>query len=143
MSLSIDTTKFPNLAAALKEIERIEESRASSTTEPVRDGVFIKERSFSMKEPQPSKRHNMAVRQRQNSDPTGHTSRLIGRTQLPTIDVAKILCHPRLTPAAKELSNEELTLLYEDILKPLDPHSILNESRKQAMESGEDEIDNI
>ena len=41
----------------------------------------------------------------------------------------------RLTAAAQELSNEQMVLLYEDILKPLDVFSILRERRKQTEES--------
>ena len=37
----------------------------------------------------------------------------------------------RLTAAARELSKEQMVLLYEDILKPLDVFSILRERRKQ------------
>ena len=35
----------------------------------------------------------------------------------------------RFTEAAKKLSKEEMSLLYEDIVKPLDVYSILTEKR--------------
>ena len=41
----------------------------------------------------------------------------------------------RLTAAAQELSKEQMVLLYEDILKPLDVFSILRERRKRTEES--------
>ena len=40
----------------------------------------------------------------------------------------------RLTDAARKLSREEMALLYEDILKPLDMFSILRKMRKQKDE---------
>ena len=43
----------------------------------------------------------------------------------------------RLTDAARKLSREEMALLYEDILKPLDVFSILRERRRQTEESGD------
>ena len=49
-----------------------------------------------------------------------------------------LLCHDsRLTDAARKLSKEEMTSLYEDILKPLDVFSILLERRKQTEGSNE------
>ena len=49
----------------------------------------------------------------------------------PLIDPAKLQGEARLTEAANKLSNEELTLLYEDILKPLDFYSILHERSRE------------
>jgi len=42
------------------------------------------------------------------------------------IGCAKLLNVSRLTEAAKELSDEELPLLYEDVLKPLDFYAVLH-----------------
>lgn len=43
----------------------------------------------------------------------------------------------RLTDAARKLSREEMALLYEDILKPLDVFSILRERRRGTEEHGD------
>ena len=53
------------------------------------------------------------------------------------IDTDKLLRDPRLTDAARKLSKEEMALLYEDILKPLDVYSILRYRRAQ-METSEE-----
>lgn len=37
----------------------------------------------------------------------------------------------RFTDAAMKLSKEEMTLLYDDIVKPLDVYSILTEKRRE------------
>ena len=42
------------------------------------------------------------------------------------IDRSKLENNSRLTEAAKQLSDEELALLYEDILKPLDFYAVLH-----------------
>ena len=47
------------------------------------------------------------------------------------IDRVKLLSDTRLTEAAKKLSDEELALLYHDILKPVDFYAMLHERRKQ------------
>lgn len=50
-----------------------------------------------------------------------------------TFDPAKALRDPRPTDAAKQLSHEQLALLYLDTLKPLDFYSMLREGRKQSL----------
>ena len=54
-------------------------------------------------------------------------------TPIPVIEAALDELHQdsRLTDAARKLSREEMALLYEDILKPLDMFSILRKMRKQ------------
>ena len=90
-----------------------------------------KPRSSTSKESaQPKKRHNLG---RQASDPSCHMlkatqSRARLRSAPPrlTIDRTKLLNDSRLTEAAKQLSDEELALLYEDVLKPLDFYAVLH-----------------
>ena len=57
-------------------------------------------------------------------------------TPTPMIDIDPNDIHrdSRLTDAAQKLSGEEMALLYEDILKPLDVFSILCKKRKQMKE---------
>ena len=43
-----------------------------------------------------------------------------------TIARAKLLNDSRLTEAANQLGDEELALLYEDVLKPLDFYAVLH-----------------
>ena len=62
----------------------------------------------------------------------------INSTPSPAVDAEHDELHhdSRLTDAARKLSTEEMDLLYEDILKPLDMFAILNEMRKQTNETG-------
>ena len=57
----------------------------------------------------------------------------INSTPSPAVDAEHDELHhdSRLTDAAQKLSREEMDLLYEDILKPLDIFSVLNEMRKE------------
>ena len=59
----------------------------------------------------------------------------------PTIDTGLLQLRrdPRLTAAARKMSDEELALLYEDIFKPLDVYSILLQ-RKAQMNVLEDSV---
>jgi len=50
----------------------------------------------------------------------------------PTIDADKMMEDLRLTGAARNLSKEQMALLYEDILKPLDIYFIFREREKQS-----------
>ena len=58
----------------------------------------------------------------------------LNSTSSPTIDTDTWLRDPRLTDAARKLSEEEMALLYEDIFKPLDIYSILCQRRAQMQE---------
>ena len=134
MSLEIDTEKFPNLFSIFKEIERIGERRRS--TEAVKSqNAERKPRSSTVMTPSPAKRHNLG---RHASDPTGRTpkeaqprARIQSAPSCTVIDRNKILNDNRLTEAAKQLTDGELALLYEDVLRPLDFYSMLQERRKK------------
>ena len=85
--------------------------------------------------PSPGKRHN---HRRHASDPTGHTpkeaqprARIRSAPPCTVIDRNKILNDSRLTEGAKQLTDGELALLYEDILRPLDFYAMLQERRKK------------
>ena len=84
---------------------------------------------------QPGKRQSVG---RRVSDSTGQTlkvgqprERIRSAPPCPLFDRVKIQNDGRLTEAAKQLSDEELALLYEDILKPLDFYAMLHEKRKK------------
>ena len=138
MSMVIDIDNLPNLSSIFEETEkrnrenRENRPRAFTTMEPSRAEINSHERkprSCTVIQCEPTKcRPNHG---RRASDPTGirlskAPSRLrIQSAPCPSIDRAILKDEPRLTEAAKKLSNEELALLYEDILKPLDFYSIL------------------
>ena len=96
-----------------------------------------KPRSSTMLEPQKPKRSNFG---RRASDPTGDTLtvvvpriRIRSAPPCPVFDRAKVQSDSRLTEAAKQLSDEELALLYEDILKPLDFYAMLLERKRLGL----------
>ena len=134
MSLEVNIEKFPNLSSIFKEIERIGERRRSR--EAVKSQkAERKSRSSTVLTPLPAKRHNLG---RPKSDPTGHTlkeaqprERIQSAPPCTVIDRNKILNDSRLTEAAKQLTDGELALLYEDILRPLDFYAMLQERRKK------------
>jgi len=102
------------------------EPKAAKSTKEERKPIS----STLMESAQPTKRHNLG---RQASDPSCHMlkaaqSRARLRSAPPRlmIDRAKLLNDSRLTEAAKQLSDEELALLYEDVLKPLDFYAVLH-----------------
>ena len=110
--------KFPNLSSISKEIERIGERRRYK--EAVKSQKA--ERNSRSSTPSPAKRHNLG---RPKSDSIGHTlkeaqppARNQSAPPCTVIDRNKILNDSRLTGAAKQLTDGELALLYEDILRP-------------------------
>lgn len=140
MSMVIDIDNFPNFSSIFNEIERRNSEnkenrpRASTTMELSTAEIYTQERkprSCTVVQRESTEcKPNLA---RRASDPTGTRLTVavpprirIQSAPCPSIDRTMILKgEPRLTEAAKDLSNEELALLYEDILKPLDFYSIL------------------
>ncbi|KAJ7370732.1 hypothetical protein OS493_030152 [Desmophyllum pertusum] len=129
MSLVIDIEKFPNLSSIFAEIEQQDKQRKTT--------------AFTTMEPQVHKteRKPGSVPNRRRASvpiankPSVAQSRVrIQSTPCPTIDLAELEGETRLTDAAKQLSNEELGLLYEDILKPLDVYSMLHGRQKASDE---------
>ena len=83
-----------------------------------------------MVESQPKKRNSLRYKA---SDPCNHTLKapqpralIQSSPACLMIDRPKIQNDSRFTEAAKELSDEELALLYEDVLKPLDFYAVLH-----------------
>ena len=79
---------------------------------------------------QPKKRNSLRCKA---SDPCNHTlkapqprARIQSSPACLMIDRPKIQSDSRFTEAAKELSDEELAFLYEDVLKPLDFYAVLH-----------------
>ena len=141
MSVVIDIDNFPSLSSVLRELEKREKKGPPSySSKPVLVGPTIdnqvrRPRSFTAMSPEPHQKNKLG---RRGSDPTGdklrvNQSRLrLKSTPCPSIDPAILEDDTRLTENSKKLSNEELALLYEDVLKPLDFNSILFERMKLA-----------
>ena len=70
---------------------------------------------------------------RQASDPTAHKRQRILSAPSPMVEAGKMKVDNRLTAAAQKLSKEEMALLEEDILKPLDVYSIVLKIREKTV----------
>ena len=134
MSMEIDIENFPNLFSVFEAIEQKGE-RFILSEGAKQHKEERKPRSSTTTERQAAKRQSVGCRA---SDSTGQTlkvgqprERIQSAPPCPLFDRVKIQNDSRLTEAAKQLSDEELALLYEDVLKPLDLHAILHERRKK------------
>jgi len=74
---------------------------------------------------------------RQASDPTAHKCQRILSAPSPMVEAGKMKVNNRLTAAAKKLSKDEMALLEEDILKPLDAYSIVRKIREKTTSNKE------
>ena len=132
ISMEIHVENFPNLSSIFEQLEQQNKRGAFSTTEPNAAKIHNQERKPRL-EAQPTKRSTLG---RVASDPTAHKACEVqprarsGTSPCPAIDLAQLQGETRLTDAAKLLSNEGLTLLYNDILNPLDIFSLLQERKK-------------
>ena len=140
MSLKIDIENFSGWSEIFRELEKHEKSKelpAAKVSETVKERTA---RLFRVREREATTHHKMgrlaseggAISQKRVPNPS-----LSRQTSLPcysgsTFDATKVRADPRLTDAAAKLSHEELALLYEDVLKPLDFYSMLHERRKQS-----------
>ena len=83
-----------------------------------------------MAKPLPKRRFILG---RQTSDPTAHKRQRILSAPSPMVEAGKMKVDNRLTAAAQKLSKEEMALLEEDILKPLDVYSIVRKIREKTI----------
>ena len=140
MSVTINLEDFQSWSEIFTEIKRRRNLKAFSVIEPDIANKQHKERkprTFSAIEARkieddaseteaigrgPSQIHSR-LRPRKNSTPCPATD----------LDTDILQHDSRLTDAAQKLSKEEMALLYEDILKPLDIFSILRKQRAQMV----------
>ena len=134
MSLCIDIEKFPNMTAVLKEVERQRNLRIFSAIAPDQTNIHKPlTRTMSTSRPEALNKHQNA--KRQASDPSNSRRNRLSSTPCSTIDHWKPKFDDRLTAAAKKLSEEELRLLEEDILKPVDVFFVLRQIREETVSS--------
>ena len=134
MSLCIDIEKFPNMSAVLKEVERQRNLRIFSAIAPDQTNIHKPlTRTMSTSRPEALNKHKNA--KRQASDPSNSRRNRLSSTPCSTIDHWKPKFDGRLTAAAKKLSEEELRLLEEDILKPVDVFFVLRQIREETVSS--------
>lgn len=144
MSIVINVENFQGWSEIFTEIERQRNLRIFTAIQPGNSNSHrhygTKPRFSSMKVKGPAKRYEQACqtemevfgRKRLNSTPSPAIS---GKTVK-----FKLQRDSRLTAAAWSLSEQQLALLYEDILKPLDVYSILNERRKHITSCSEQDF---
>ena len=140
MSVTINLEDFQSWSEIFTEIKRRRNLKAFSVIEPDIANIQHQERK---------PRTFSAIEARTTEDDASEreaigrrTSQIHGRlrprkksTPCPATDPDTDILQrdSRLTDAARKLSKEEMTLLYEDILKPLDIFSILREQRAQMV----------
>ena len=88
---------------------------------------------MSTSRPEALNKHQNA--KRQASDPSNSRRNRLSSTPCSIIDHWKPKFDGRLTAAAKKLSEEELRLLEEDILKPVDVFFVLRQIREETVSS--------
>ena len=137
--MEIHVENFPNLSSIFEQLEQRNRRGAISSIEPNAAKIHNQERkprSSTVMEAQPTKRSTVG---RVASDSTGHKSSVVQpRARIRSapcysMDLAQLQGDTRLTDAAKKLSNEELGLLYDDILEPLDVFSIIQERKNKQV----------
>ena len=138
MSVIINMEDFQDWSEIFMEIERQRNLRVFTAIEPgtsqIRRGEK-KPRSPSAKEREPTELYKQMgesegkVNSNQLTIPQRHVRS--NSTPCSVIDTKELHRDSRLTDAALKLNDEQMMLLYEDILKPLDVYSILREQRKQ------------
>jgi len=152
MSVTIDIEDFQSWSEILLEIKRQRSLKVFTAIQSGNTNVQPQERkprSLSMTEPrrtqcyklrrQASPATESSMLQRKAIDNKHSTLEVQPRKRMnstprpsPTIDADKMMEGFRLTDAARSLSKEQIVLLYEDILKPLDVYFIFREREKQS-----------
>ena len=138
MSVTINLEDFQSWSEIFTEIKRQRNLKAFSAIQPGIANIQHQERkprtfsAIEARKVQDAASEKEAIGRRQGQI----HSRLRPRknsTPCPGTDLNTDILQrdSRLTEAARKLSKEEMTLLYEDILKPLDIFSILREQRAQ------------
>ena len=135
MDVSIDIENFPNMSSVLREIEKQINLRAFNAIAPpeitqIHRKITRTNSVLSMAKPLPKRRFILG---RQTSDPTAHKRQRILSAPSPMVEAGKMKVDNRLTAAAQKLSKEEMALLEEDILKPLDVYSIVRKIREKTI----------
>lgn len=139
MTVTIDIEKFRNNCTAIfMEIEKQINLKEFSFIQPATASIHNrnrpkKARSFSEMEPASRIDYKQGCKQKviDHRRNVQQPRERINSVSTPKIDTDKMLRDPRLTDAARKLNKEEMELLYEDILKPLDVYSILQKRRGQ------------
>ena len=137
MSVTIHLEDFQSWSEVFQEIDRQRRMRLFEIIQPNPSATNDREknrkafgevpakRRFSKRGMNHSNPRKVYWRARLTSPPCATTSEI--NSDIPD----KLQRDSRFTEAAKKLSKEEMSLLYEDIVKPLDVYSILTEKRRE------------
>ena len=137
MSIIIHLEDFQSWSEVFQEIERQRKMRSFEIIQPGQSTIHGREnkRRSSLEVPQ-KRRFSEGEKNHANPAKVYWRARL---TSTPCATISKINSNipdnlqrdARFTEAAKTLSKEEMTSLYEDIVKPLDAYYILTEKRRE------------
>ena len=137
MSVTIHLEDFQSWSEVFQEIERQRRMRLFEIIQPNPSATNDREKKRKSFLEVPAKRRfsergmnhasprKVDWRSRLTSTPCATISEI--NSDIPD----KLQRDSRFTEAAKKLSNEEMSLLYDDTVKPLDVYSILTEKRRE------------
>lgn len=146
MTLSIDIDNFQNWSKILREIKRQENLRFFAAIEPpsFEENEERKKKSCGRLGKETSRTvHSKLKRQVSDGEVTygkkreaKYQPRRKSLQETPhMIETERAVIETRLTQAAQKLTSQEMALLYEDILKPLDVFSILSARKRRREEN--------
>ena len=140
MSITIHLEDFQSWSEVFQEIERQSNMRLFEIIKPNTSAISYREKRGSILGVNETRRRFSETENRGHI-PRGEQSRVRLRSspcttmsEMRTDDPENLQQDPRFTDAARMLSKEEMALLYQDIVKPVDVYSILIEKRKEMSE---------
>ena len=140
MSITIHLEDFQSWSEVFQEIERQSNMRLYEIIKPNTSAIRYREKRGSILGVNETRRRFSETENRGHI-PREEQSRVRLRSspctrisEMRTDDPENLQQDPRFTDAARMLSKEEMALLYQDIVKPVDVYSILIEKRKEMSE---------
>ena len=140
MSITIQLEDFQSWSEVFQEIDRQSNMRLFEIIKPNPSAIRYREKRGSILGVYEGRRR-FSERENRGHIPREEQSR-VRLTSSPCTTISEINTDnpenlrqdPRFTDAARMLSKEEMALLYQDIVKPVDVYSILIEKRKEMSE---------
>ena len=140
MSITIQLEDFQSWSEVFQEIERQSNMRLFEIIKPNPSAIRYREKRGSISGVNEGRRR-FSERENRGHIPREEQSRVRLRSspcttisEMNTDNPENLQQDPRFTDAARMLSKEEMALLYQDIVKPVDVYSILIEKRKEMSE---------
>ena len=139
MSVTIHLEDFRSWSEIFEEIEKQRKMKLFKIIQPNPSAIHDREkrRKSSLRPVQEGRRISLGGANKSNHKPA-EIQPIARSTSSPCCAISdginpyNLHNDSRFTEAAKKLSKEEMALLYEDIVKPIDVYSILIEKRKET-----------